>query len=50
MSRIHSAEVGACQDNVYVVRVRQGRFVLRIRQVSSELKALRAGTGQDGRP
>jgi len=50
MSRIHPAEVGACQDNVYVVRVRQGRFVLLIGQVSPELQALDAGAGQGGRP
>jgi hypothetical protein len=50
MSGIDPAEVAACQDNVYVVRVRRGHFVLRIGQVSPELQALRAGTGQGGRP
>ena len=50
MSGIDPAEVASCHDAGYVVRVRQGRFVLRIGQVSSQLKALRAGTGQGGRP
>ena len=50
MSGIDPAEVAACQDTGYFVRVRQGRFVLRIRQVSSELQALDVGAGQGGRP
>lgn len=50
MSGIDPAEVAACQDTGYVVSIRQDRFVLRIGQVSSELQALHAGTGQGGRP
>ena len=50
MSGIGPAKVAACQDNGYVVRVRQGRFVLRVGQLSPELQALYAGTGKDGRP
>jgi hypothetical protein len=46
---VTTAEVAARQDNVYVVRVRQGHFVLRIGQVSPELQALHAGTRKDGR-
>jgi hypothetical protein len=50
MSGTDSAEVAACQDTGYLVRIRQSHFVLRIGQVSSELQVLRAGTGQGGRP
>lgn len=50
MSGIDPAEVAACQDDGYVVRVRQGHFVLRSGQFSPELQALDAGTGQGGRP
>jgi len=50
MSGIDPAEVATCQDNGYVVRARSGHFVLRMGQVSPELQALRAGTGQGGRP
>jgi hypothetical protein len=50
MSGTDPAEVAACQDNGYLVRVRRGYFVLRMGQVPSELQALRAGTGQGGRP
>ena len=50
MSGIDPAKVAAYQDTDYVVRVRSGQFVLRIGQVSPELQALDAGTGQGGRP
>ena len=46
MSGIDPAKVAAYQDTDYVVRVRQGQFVLRIGQVSPELQALYAETGQ----
>ena len=47
MSGIDPAKIAAYQDTDYVVRVRQGQFVLRIGQVSPELQALYAETGQD---
>jgi hypothetical protein len=50
MSGIDTAKIAAFQDAGYVVSLRQGRFVLRMGQVPSELQALRAGTGQGGRP
>ena len=50
MSGTDPAEVAACLDTGYVVRIRRGRFVLRIGQVLPELQALRAGAGQGGRP
>ena len=46
MSGIDPAKIAAYQDTDYVVRVRQGQFVLRIGQVSPELQALYAETGQ----
>ena len=46
MSGIDPAKVAAYQDADYVVRVRSGHFVLRIGQVSPELQALYAETGQ----
>ena len=47
MSGIDPAKIAAYQDTDYVVRVRQGQFVLRIGQVSPELQALYAETGRD---
>lgn len=47
MSGIDRAKIAAYQDTDYVVRVQQGRFVLRIGQVSPELQALYAETGED---
>jgi hypothetical protein len=47
LSGIDPAKIAAYQDTDYIVSVRQGHFVLRIGQVSPELQALYAETGQD---
>ncbi len=46
MPGIDPTKVAAYQDTDYVVRIRSGQFVLRIGQVSPELQALYAETGQ----
>jgi hypothetical protein len=46
MSGIDPAKIAAYQDTDYVVRARQGQFVLRIGQVSQGLQVLYAETGK----